>query len=97
MIVYSVTQDNPEGIDRYQLFTTKELADKVASLWVDRDNERRQEMFADHPEELERYEWRWIKESGYWGYGSCDDQGEFFPIYTIMVSEMEIYETIPEE
>lgn len=92
MKVYALTQDNPEGIDRYQLFATKELADKVAALWVDHDNEQRQEMLLD---EDRRDEWRYIKEHGYWGFGTPEDDGSFHPVYTICVSEVEVHETVP--
>lgn len=44
MKVYSVTKDNPEGIDRFQLFATKELAEAVAKLWVEKDQEENREM-----------------------------------------------------
>lgn len=94
MKVFSVTQNNPEGIDRYQLFATKELADKVAKLWVDHDSEQRQEMLLD---EEHGDEWRWIKEQNYWGFGTPDDEGSFYPVYTICVSEMEVHEIVPKE
>ena len=93
MKVYALTQDNPEGIDRYQLFATKELADKVARLWVDRDSEQRQEMFSE--EERGDEGWRYIKEQGYWGFGTPGDDGSFHPVYTICVSEVEVHETVP--
>lgn len=97
MKVYCVTQDNPEGIDRFQLFTTKELADKAASLWVDEDNEQRQEMLERDPEFMENYRWRWDKELEQWGYGFPDDEGNFCALYCIFVEELEVHDSIPKK
>lgn len=106
MIAYSVTKDNPEGIDRFQLFTTKEMAEAVAKLWVEKDEEENREMEeeakAHHSQEENdlrheyRYEWRRIEEDSMWGYGRVESHdGKFHSIYTIFVHEVEIHETLP--
>ena len=101
MTVYSVTKDNPEGIDRFQLFTTKELADTMAKRWVDEDvefhlqMEKESERYSDGDRipDPYPYEWRWNNERDYWEYGQIGQKGG---IYSIFVHEMEIHETLPQ-
>lgn len=107
MIVYSVTKDNPESIDRIQLFATKELAEAMAKRWVEEDKEQcvKDEAIMREtasPEYLALYdsienkdEWRWVEDGEFWGYGKEYD-GRFSPIYTIYVAEMEVNETLPQ-
>lgn len=102
MIAYSVTKQSDDGIEHFQLFLTKEMADEVAKKWVDNDVERKR---LHQKEEEARYgfdyipdpfpfEWRWSEEYNEWQYGPSDAD---YSIRTICVHEVDIHETIPVE
>lgn len=98
MKVFSVTKENPEGFDRFELFATEELAEAMAQKWVDDDRARLAKYaVAEGPNYVNENEWRWIEEYRHWAYGSENEDGTFFSIYEINVREMDVLEALPEE